>query len=243
MEHYGLHLARVHHEHFGSVARAAAAELRARLARGGFADGSVVDLAAGTGILSHELAQAGFSVLGVDISEGMLSIARAGTSTASFSRDSLWSVELRRSVAVTAVGEAFNYAADPSAGIDRLAQRLADVYRVLVPGGLLLFDVAGPGRSGGAGARRGFWSFEDLHLGLEELEDPGGGQLTRIITLFVPERGLHRRCREEHVLRLYAPDDVERLLRDVGFSVERLPGYRDHPLPAGWQAFAATKAE
>jgi aminoglycoside 6'-N-acetyltransferase I len=241
--HYGPELARIHHAHFGMVARGAAQELLSRLARAGIGTGTVVDLAAGTGILSRAAAEAGFSVQAIDISDDMLAIARreAGTAGTAFTQGSLWDVSLPPCVAVAAVGEAFSYAVDPSAGLAALARRLAAIHLALVPGGLLLFDVASPGRAGPDGVRRSFWSAEDVHLGLVEEED-GAGLARREITLFVPMGELHRRRQETHLLRLYPPQAIEELLTRAGFSFERLSAYGDFSFKPGWHGWAATKS-
>ncbi len=239
--HYGRELARVHHEHFGMVARAAATELRARLVAAGRRAGTIVELAAGTGISSRALGDAGYAVHGVDLSEDMLRLARVEAPQAHFETDSLWSAALPSCVALTAVGEAFSYAQDPRAGLAALGERLAAIERALVPGGLLLFDVAGPGRSGQDGLRRGFFTAGAVQLGLEEREERSAARLTRDLTLFVPMGQLHRRVHETHVLRLYAPEDVERLLEQAGFEWERLGAYADFVFPAGWHAYLARK--
>jgi SAM-dependent methyltransferase len=139
------------------------------------------------------------------------------------------------------VGEAMSYAADPRAGLEALEARLASIHRALAPGGLLLFDVAGPGRSGPSGSRRTFWTFDDVAVGVEEEEDAAARRLTRAITLFGPQGGLYRRVRETHALVLYAPEDVEAALSRAGFAWERLARYDDFELAAGWYAFAARK--
>jgi len=237
---YGAGLARIHHEHFGMTAQAASRELLRRLATAGVTGGCVVDLAVGSGILSRALTEAGFEAWGVDLSPDMLRIARAEAPQATLVQGSLWSVELPSCVAVTAVGEAFSYAADPAAGLSALAARLAAIHGALDPGGLLLFDVAGPGRSGPTGTRRSFWSRPDACLGLEERESPDGS-LVRAITIFTRRGELFDRAEETHVLRLYSPEAVEELLEGAGFSCERLPGYDDFTTGPAWHPFAAVK--
>ena len=237
--HYGADLARLHHEHFGMIARGAARELLARLGAANISSGTVLDLAAGTGILSRAASEAGFDVHGVDISEDMLCIAREHAPRARFAAGSLWRAELPSCVAIAAVGEALSYAADPSASLGELERRLADIHRALAPGGLLLFDVAGPGRSGPQGSRRAFWSLPRAHIGLEEHED--GDLLKRELTLFVAEGNRFRRVQETHRLRLYAPEAVERALTGAGFSWERLERYADFAFPSGLHGFAAIK--
>jgi hypothetical protein len=170
----------------------------------------------------------------------MLRIARAEVPGAAFARGSLWSADLPPCVAVAAVGEAFCYAADPAAGPAALETRLASIHAALSPGGLLLFDVAGPGRSGPDGVRRTFRSLEGADLGLEEREQQGR-EATREISLFVPRGALFAKVVETHVLRLYAPDAVEALLAGAGFAWERLPGYDGFSAGPGWHAFAAVR--
>jgi SAM-dependent methyltransferase len=240
--HYGPELARIHHDHFGMVARAAARELLSRLARGGIAGGRVCDLAAGTGILSRAVVEAGFDVLAVDLSEQMLQIAHGEVPSASLVHASLWDVELPSCVAVAAVGEAFSYAADPSAGLSALEARLSAIHRALAPGGLLVFDVAAPGRSGPSGVRRAFWSGDGAYLGFEEHEDTSRQQLRRAITIFLPQGDGYRKVEETHVLRLYAPEQIESLLTTIGFEWESLRSYDDFELLPGWNAYAARKA-
>lgn len=238
---YGPELARIHHEHFGMVARAAARELLDRLSRTGASSGTIVDLASGSGILSRAALDAGFDVWGVDISEDMVRLARSEASAARFEVGSLWSAELPACVAVAAVGEAFSYATDATASLSALEARLSAIHHALAPGGLLLFDVAGPGRSGPSASRRSFWSGSGAYIGLEEQEDPLGRCVLRRISVFVPEGELFRRVEEKHVLRTYAPDEIEALLARTGFTWQRLNRYADFELAPGWHAYAATK--
>src|SRR5262245_23465407 len=68
---YGAEQARIHHRGFGELARRAGELLRTRLLAAGHRDGTVVDLGCGSGILARQLTDAGYTVLGVDISPGM----------------------------------------------------------------------------------------------------------------------------------------------------------------------------
>lgn len=242
---YGADLAAVHHAYFGEVARAAAGELLARLAAAGIASGRVVDLAAGSGILSRRMVDAGFEAFGVDQSAAMLRLARAVVPEATLVRDSLWSASLPGGpgglVAVAAVGEAFSYAAEPAAGPSGLRGRLASIHRSLAPGGLVLFDVAGPGRSGPAGVRERCFRCGGGLLRLEEREDRAAGTLVREITTFTPFGRLYRRTDETHRLTLYDPERVEALLADAGFAWQRLSRYGETEFHPGWHGFAAWK--
>lgn len=239
--HYGADLARVHHLHFGHVARAAAGELLQRLAAVGLRSGRVVDLATGSGILARHVVDAGYACTGVDLSAAMLALARETAPAADLVAGSVWDCELPSCVAVAAVGEAFSYSADPRTSLTSFEQRLITIRQALVPGGVLLFDVSGPGRSGPDGHRVVQWEGDRMQLTSVELEDSASLSLTRDINLFVPEAGLYRRVQEMHTLKLYRPVDVDRLLTRLDFVWQRLDRYADFSLLPGWHAYVAQR--
>lgn len=236
---YGGALARLHHDHFGQVARAAASSLLMQLRAAGQDRGHVLDLAAGSGIVSRLLSDAGYDVSGVDISAPMLELARTHAPGAHFERASLWSCTLPRSVAIAAVGEAFSYRTGEPHTWPCLEARLRDFADALQPGGVLLFDVAAPGRSGPTRTRRLFWPLSDAALGMVESED--AGVLLRDISVFVAQGEHYRREQERHALQLYTPDAVEAALTQAQLSWRRLASYDGFELPAGWIAYVATK--
>jgi SAM-dependent methyltransferase len=121
---YGPDQALIHDRAFGDLARRAAAYLRPLLDEAGLRHGTVVDLGCGSGILASILTDAGYDVLGVDVSQDMIELASANAPKASFRHGSLLDVELPAAVAVTAIGEALNYATDPRASHAQL-ERLA----------------------------------------------------------------------------------------------------------------------
>ena len=75
-ETYRDDLAYIHDAGFGNFARAAAAVLVEMLHRSAISDGLVIDLGCGSGILSEAVSQAGYDVLGIDISPAMVAMAR-----------------------------------------------------------------------------------------------------------------------------------------------------------------------
>lgn len=77
-----------------------------------------MDLGCGSGMLAGILTDAGYDVLGVDVSQDMIELASANAPKASLRRGSL-DVDLPPAVAVTATGEALNYAIDPRASLAR----------------------------------------------------------------------------------------------------------------------------
>src|SRR5207248_1113162 len=106
-------LAYIHDAGFGGLARAAGPVLVEALRRRGFAGGLVVDLGCGSGIVSRAVAEAGYDVLGIDISPAMIALARERVSGGTFRVGSVISTEIPRCIAVVAVGEVFNYLFDP----------------------------------------------------------------------------------------------------------------------------------
>ena len=235
---YARDLAHVHDVGFGEFARDAAPGLLRRLRRAGVRGGLVVDLGCGSGIWARALLDAGYEVLGVDVSPALLAIARRRAPEARFVRGSAYDVELPACAAVTALGEVLNYA-PPARGLPRLLRR---VRAALGPGGLLVFDVAGPGRQRAA-ARRAWHQGDDWVLCLDAAENRKRAELTRRITVFRRSGRSWRRSDEVHVLRLLDPAAVRAELRRAGFDAEMLRGYGRRPrFPAGWSGFAARPA-
>ena len=117
---YGRDLAYVHDAAFGYLARGGARTLLRLLGRARIRDGLVVDLGAGSGITARILTDAGYQVLGIELSPDMVELARQRAPRARFVCSSLLDAELPACVAVTAIGECLNYAADPRTGRERL---------------------------------------------------------------------------------------------------------------------------
>ena len=197
-EFYGPEQAGIHHEAFGRLAGRAADLLAAELASAGLGAGSVVDLGCGSGILAGRLADAGYDVVGVDVSAAMLEIARREAPAVRFVHGSLLDADLSPgTVAVTATGEALNYAVDPRAGDDAFAALAARIAASLVPGGVLLFDVSVHGRSGPDRLRVQFHDRPGWSVGVRETEDDDA--LTRAIATFRrAEDGRYERTDETH---------------------------------------------
>lgn len=231
---YGNDLAEVHAEAFEALAEAAATTLTHRL---GAADttGTVLDLGCGAGPLSRRLVAEGYSTWGVDISAALIRLARSRLPEGAFTRASILDVALPSAVAVAAVGEVMNYATarDP----EDLTALFQKVFAALEPGGVFLFDLAGPGR---AGAGRGFSEGRGWAVGLAATED--GPRLTRTITTFRQmEKGGWRRSAETHRLRLWPQDEVQKRLAACGFEVELRSGYDDVLMPPALHVYLATK--
>ncbi len=236
-------LAYIHDAGFGFTARGAAPVLLEALRRAGTEGGLVIDLGCGSGILAGEVAAAGHDVLGIDISAAMLELARQRVPGGEFRQGSFVTAELPPCVAVTAVGEIFNYLFDDGNTRPALGKLLRRIHRALRPGGLLLFDVACPGRVPGAGPLRNYREGDDWAVLFTAEEDRKRALLTRTITSFRKVGELYRRDEEVHRLRLYRPSELTGQLRRIGFRVRRLRGYGTQPFPAGWVGFLGRKPQ
>jgi SAM-dependent methyltransferase len=237
-------LAYIHDAGFGHVAQNAAAELLKLLRKnrnGRPASQQVVDLGCGSGILAQAVSAAGYPILGFDVSDGMLALAAKRVPQAEFRRESFISADLPPCLAVTAIGEIFNYVFDRRNRGQRLSAVMSRVYDALCPGGLFLFDVAEPGRVRGSGSQRSYSEGPGWACLYSAEEDRRRKTLTRTITTFRKVGEHYRRHREVHRLRLYPRGGVMEQLRTVGFHVRTLSGYGRFLFPAGWVAFIARK--
>lgn len=239
---YGDDLAYVHDAGFGGLPRAAAMVLLEDLGRSGRDHGLVVDLCCGSGLLARELSDAGYEVLGIDISGAMLALAREKAPGGRFREESILAAEIPACVAVAAIGECFNYLFDEGNSRGALLGLLGRIHAALEPGGVLLCDVAGPGRAPGAGARQSHARGEDWAVLATAAEGGAGEILTREITTFRKVGELYRRSEETHRLRLIPPRDLRGQLRDIGFEVHTFTSYDSLELPPGLVGFLARKA-
>ena len=236
---YGDDLAYVHDVGFGGFAEGAAPGLLGILRKARIRDGRLVDLGCGSGIWAKHLADAGYQLVGVDISAAMIELARRRAPGAEFHVDSFLTFKFPRSRAITALGEVLCYqfdAANSSRALSRLFRRAHDS---LEPGGLLVFDVAEVGldQDRAPTCREG----ADWACLIRFQYDARREQLTRHIVTFRKVAALYRRSEEIHRLQLYRRNDVAKMLRGAGFRVRPVRRYGDYRLPPGRVAFIARK--
>ena len=236
---YENDLAYIHDVGFGGFAKNSAPGLLKLLRQSGITEGLVADLGCGSGIWARELSQAGYDVLGIDISPAMIEMARNRVPGGEFRVASLLKAELPRCVAVTSLGECLNYLFDETNSMNALRRLFRRVYDALVPGGVFIFDVAEPGR--GKGPRQKHFEGPDWAVLMEVDEDTRTNRLTRGITLFRKIGALYRRDQEVHRLQLYKRSDVAKELRRVGFRVRTLHAYGDQAMIKGCVGFIARK--
>jgi SAM-dependent methyltransferase len=238
---YGVDLAYIHDTGYGDFARESGPGILALLRKAGLHQGCVVDLGCGSGIWARQLADAGYDVLGIDLSPAMIDMARQRVASAEFRVGSFVDAVLPRCVAVTALGEVLSYVLDES-NTDRALLRLCRrVHDALVPGGLFVFDVVVPGRVPGGGPRQAFRSGEDWTVLVESSEDAKRRLLTRRIMSFRKVGEHYRRDEEVHRQRLHDRASLTRHLRALGFRVRPLASYGKRRFPRGVVGFLTRK--
>ncbi len=236
---YDNDLAYIHDRGFGTFATGSGPGLLKLFQRHGIREGLIVDLGCGSGIWARKLADSGYQVIGADISPAMIELARQRVPEARFHVGSFVQFPMPACRAVTALGEVFNYLFDPNNSLRTLRQVCKKVFDALAPDGLLIFDVAEPGRCKGFGQR--FTEGEDWTCLVEYRQDVAKQQLIRRIISFRKTGDTYRRQEEIHIQQLYSGTVIAEMLREIGFRVRRVRSYGKYRLNPGVAAFVARK--
>jgi SAM-dependent methyltransferase len=181
--------------------------------------GPVLELGIGTGRIAIPIAADGIAVIGVDLSEGMLAVARERAALAGVELD-LRHGDLRDPPVdgpVPLVLAPFRSMLHMETETDRLAAVRA-VHRLLEPGGRFVFDVFNPGREDIA-ETHGRWL--EREPGIFERAD--WNERTRTLILRVRGEGVE----SELSLAWISVGEWRELLGAEGFVVEGLYGWFD----------------
>ncbi len=103
-EYYKEDLAFIHDVGFNDYALKSAPGILKILAENKIREGLIIDLGCGSGLSAQEFTKAGYDVLGIDISESMIAIARTRVPNAEFRVCSLFQAEIPPCNAVTVSG-------------------------------------------------------------------------------------------------------------------------------------------
>ena len=225
---YQADLAYIHDTGFGKFARGSAPGLLSLFRQNAISAGVVVDLGCGSGIWARALADSGYEVVGVDISPAMIELARQRVPEATFHVQSFLAFPVPACRAVTALGEVFNYLFDPQNSLRTLQRVCKGVFDALTPKGVLVFDVAEPGRC--EGITQKFMEGKDWACLVELRQDVARQQLQRRIVSFRKVGDAYRRHEETHTQQLYPGTKVAEILRDIGFRVRQVRCYGEYRL-------------
>jgi SAM-dependent methyltransferase len=240
-EYYKEDLAFIHDVGFSDYALKSAPGILEILYQSNIREGLVVDLGCGSGLWAKELTKADYHVLGIDISESLITIARKRVPSAEFRLESLFKADIPSCHAVTSIGECLNYLFDPDNDRQTLVQLFRRIYSSLTPGGVFVFDIAEPGQVRQEAPIKGFTEGEDWIVLVEKHEDREQETLTRRIITLRKICEHYRRDDEVHQLQLYKVTDVATELHRVGFQVQTMRSYGRYSLPIAHAAFIARK--
>ena len=224
---------------------AIAAFYRTLLGREGVRPRTAVDLACGTGSVTAILAREGLRVIGVDMSEEMLTQAAAKTAGLEpapiFVRQKLQNLTLPRGVdlAVCAL-DSLDYITEPK----DCAQAIRRVYRALNPGGMFIFDVNTPEKLRAMDGQVFLDEDQDVYCVWRGEFDDNTNICSYGMDLFIREGKHWLRSFEEHREYAYSREQLTVFLKDAGFTRIRVYGDRTLEQPgAGEQRmyFSARK--
>ena len=182
---------------------------------------SVLDLACGTGSLSVLLAKAGYSVLGADRSEEMLTVAMEKAMELEENRPFFIAQPMQRlrlpqmvDACVCAL-DSINYVTKPQ-DVQKAFRR---VWEALAPGGLFVFDINTPYKLEGLDGQV-FLDETDESYCVWRAEFDRRHSLCRYgMDLFQRlQDDTWERSFEEHVERAYTPQELTQWLSEAGFS-------------------------
>jgi len=189
------------------------------LSREGANPRTVVDLACGTGSVTAILAKKGYPVLGVDMSEEMLTEAAMKTMELDpmprFSCQKLQELRLPKAVdlAVCAL-DSLDYVTDPR----DCAEAIRRVYRALNPGGIFIFDVNTPEKLRAMDGQVFLDEDDDVYCVWRGEFDEQTNICSYGMDLFQREGNVWNRSFEEHREYAYSQKQLTGFLKDAGFT-------------------------
>ncbi len=178
-----------------------------------------VDLACGTGSVTKRLAEKGLGVVGVDLSEEMLTAAQEKCmgmeNPPLFVRQNLRDLRLLRGVdlAVCAL-DSLDYITEPA----DCAQAIRRIYRVLNPGGIFVFDVNTPEKLRAMDGQVFLDETEDTYCVWRGEFDKEANICSYGMDLFRRQGDVWHRSFEEHREYAYSREQLTDYLRAAGFT-------------------------
>ena len=194
---------------------------------------TAVDLACGTGSVTAILAGKGLLVIGVDMSEDMLTVAsqKAGDLHPApwFICQSLQELRLPKAVdmAVCAL-DSLDYVTDP----EDCREAIRRVYKYLNPGGIFIFDVNTPEKLRAMDGQVFLDEDENVYCIWRGEFDEETNICSYGMDLFQRKGNLWERSFEEHCEYAYSAETLVGYLRAAGFTHIRVYGDRRLEAPA-----------
>lgn len=190
------------------------------LRRFGLRASVVADLACGTGSLSVLLAEAGFSVIGIDQSEDMLSMAAEKAMALEENRPFFIAQPMQRLKLFAPVDacvcalDSINYVTKPQ----DVQKTFRCVWQALRPGGLFVFDINTPYKLEGLDGQVFLDETDDAYCVWRAVFDRRHRLCRYGMDLFQFDGAAWERSFEEHVERAYTPQELHAWLLEAGFA-------------------------
>lgn len=192
------------------------------LVKGGVEQGEIVELACGTGEITKRLWNAGYQVIGTDLSEEMLMIAREKCGDGVFFlHQDMRKTELVGEVdAFVCVGDGMNYLDS----IQEMEQVFGRVFLYLKKGGIFLFDLKTEYYFKEIlGNRTITENREDASYIWENFYDENAMRNEYLLTVYDlvdDDRDLFIRSDEIHYQQVFSLEEVKMALEKMGFALE-----------------------
>ena len=189
------------------------------LKREGLKPRTAVDLACGTGSVTAILAGMGLDIIGVDMSEEMLTVAMEKVMDMEhppmFLCQKLQELRLMRGVdlAVCAL-DSLDYVTDPA----DCAEAIRRAYRALNPGGIFIFDVNTPEKLRAMDGQVFLDEDEDVYCVWRGEFDENTNICSYGMDLFQRQGEVWNRSFEEHREYAYSADQLKDYLKEAGFN-------------------------
>ena len=203
------------------------------LRREGVKPRTVVDLACGTGSVTAILARMGYPVLGVDMSEEMLTEAMGKVmdmeNPPRFVCQKLQELKLPRAVdmAVCAL-DSLDYITDP----DDCKEAIRRTYKALNPGGIFIFDVNTPEKLRAMDGQVFLDEDDDVYCVWRGEFDEETNICTYWMDLFQRQGKVWSRSYEEHREYAYSEAQLRGYLKEAGFTHIEVYADRKFEAPA-----------
>ena len=194
---------------------------------------TVVDLACGTGSVTAILAKKGYPVLGVDMSEEMLTEAAMKAMDIDpmprFVCQKLQELKLPRAVdmAVCAL-DSLDYITDP----DDCKEAIRRTYKALNPGGIFIFDVNTPEKLRAMDGQVFLDEDDDVYCVWRGEFDEDTNICTYWMDLFQRQGRTWNRSYEEHREYAYSEEQLRSYLKEAGFTHIEVYADRKFEAPA-----------
>ena len=203
------------------------------ICREGLHPRTAVDLACGTGSVTAILARKGLQVIGVDMSEEMLTVASQKAGEAGvfpwFICQSLQRLRLPKAVdlAVCAL-DSLDYITNP----DDCREAIHRVYKYLNPGGIFIFDVNTPEKLRAMDGQVFLDEDDDVYCVWRGEFNEQTNICSYGMDLFQRKGNLWERSFEEHCEYAYSAEQLAGYLKAAGFTHIRVYGDRRMEAPA-----------